>query len=130
MAEPKQGLLRNLKNKFEAHAGSSSGQNVPLTGSGQGHQNARPGGPLKSKRGLCWPNENKQDQVHPFTRPGSKVTWLYNWSPNQTPDSASLEFVPMQWNNVHIEELHEKIRKANVRTVIAFNEPVRPIVIH
>jgi hypothetical protein len=82
---------------------------------------------MSSKRGLCWPNEN-QDPVHPFTKPGSKITWLYNWSPNPTPDSDSLDFIPMQWNAVGIEDLASKLdsHPSPTKTAIAFNEPELP----
>jgi hypothetical protein len=80
-----------------------------------------------SKRGLCWPTDNK-DPVHPFTKPGSKITWLYNWSPNPTPDASSLEFIPMQWNAVGIEDLASKLSSLpnEKKTAIAFNEPELP----
>ena len=78
-----------------------------------------------SKRGLCWPVENS-DPVFPFTKPGSKITWLYNWSSNVTPGSDSIEFIPMQWNNVNIDELHHKVKQAKATTVIGFNEPELP----
>lgn len=78
-----------------------------------------------SKRGLCWPTENV-DPVFPFTKPGSKITWLYNWSPNPTPDSTSLDFVPMQWNHVNIDQLSSKVRDINATAVLGFNEPELP----
>ena len=32
-----------------------------------------------SKRGLCWPVDNHaKDPVFPFTKPNSKISWLYN----------------------------------------------------
>ncbi|KAH8883057.1 hypothetical protein GQ53DRAFT_753173 [Thozetella sp. PMI_491] len=74
------------------------------------------------KRGLCWPTSNT-DQTFPFTKPGSKVSWLYNWSPHPTPGS-SLQFIPMQWNHVNIDELAERARGA--AAVLAFNEPELP----
>ena len=77
------------------------------------------------KRGLCWPTENV-DQVFPFTKPGSKLKWLYNWSPAPTPNSASIEFVPMQWNNVNIHELHDKAMTVNAAAILGFNEPELP----
>ena len=78
-----------------------------------------------SKRGLCWPVDNT-DPVFPFTKPGSKISWLYNWSPTPTPNSSSIEFVPMQWNNVGIDELHSKVKNAGAGTIIGFNEPELP----
>ncbi|KAK3707735.1 hypothetical protein LTR37_011912 [Vermiconidia calcicola] len=78
-----------------------------------------------SKRGLCWPVDNK-DAVAPFTRPGSKISWIYNWSPNPTPDSNSLQFVPMQWNHANIDQLHQKVKRANAGVVLGFNEPELP----
>ena len=76
-----------------------------------------------SKRGLCWPVEN-QDPTHPFTEPNSKISWLYNWSPNPTPDTdeAALEFIPMQWNAVGIEDLASKLDShPSIKTAIAVN---------
>ncbi|KAK5166935.1 uncharacterized protein LTR77_007664 [Saxophila tyrrhenica] len=81
----------------------------------------------KPKRGLCWPtNNHKQDQVFPFTKPGSKVSWLYNWSPNPTPDSKTLEFVPMQWNNAGMDQLQSKVKQVDATRVLGFNEPELP----
>ena len=80
-----------------------------------------------SKRGLCWPVDNhNKDPVFPFTKPGSKISWLYNWSPNPTPDAGSLQFAPMQWNNVGIDDLANKAKEANAQAVLAFNEPELP----
>ncbi|KAF3007322.1 hypothetical protein E8E14_005860 [Neopestalotiopsis sp. 37M] len=86
-----------------------------------------PPAPGTSKRGLCWPVDNK-DPVFPFTKPGSKITWLYNWSPNPQPNTTSgmLEFVPMQWNHVYIDQLADKIAQAGANTVLGFNEPELP----
>ncbi|KAH8774436.1 hypothetical protein F5883DRAFT_546812 [Diaporthe sp. PMI_573] len=80
-----------------------------------------------SKRGLCWPTDNHgRDEVIPFTEPGSKVSWLYNWSPHPTPDASPLQFVPMQWNHVNIEELHEHAHSAGAPAILGFNEPELP----
>jgi len=79
----------------------------------------------KSKRGLCWPVGNK-DEVFPFTKPGSKISWLYNWSPNPTPNSTSLEWVPMQWNHVDIDALAGKVQAGHAAAVLGFNEPELP----
>ncbi len=80
-----------------------------------------------SKRGLCWPTANHgQDEVHTFTRPGSKISWLYNWSPDATPNANSLDYVPMQWNHIHIDDLASKAKTANATAVLGFNEPELP----
>lgn len=80
-----------------------------------------------SKRGLCWPTENHgKDEVIAFTKPGSKVSWLYNWSPRPTPNAGSLQFVPMQWNHVNIDQLHEHAASCQAPAVIGFNEPELP----
>ena len=76
---------------------------------------------MSSKRGLAWP-ANNVDSVIQFTKPGSKVTWLYNWSPNPTAGS-SLDFVPMQWNHVNAADLKSKVEQARSYAVLAFNEP-------
>lgn len=78
-----------------------------------------------SKRGLCWPVDNI-DPVFPFTKPGSKISWLYNWSPNPTPNSTSLEWVPMQWNHIDIDALPGKVKAAHATAVLGFNEPELP----
>lgn len=80
-----------------------------------------------SKRGLCWPSDNK-DPVHTFTKPGSKITWLYNWSPTPTANSTSLSWVPMQWNGADIDNLSTKLTNSNTRidSILAFNEPELP----
>ncbi|KAI4155415.1 MAG: hypothetical protein LQ340_001015 [Diploschistes diacapsis] len=74
-----------------------------------------------SKRGLAWPTSNKE-QPFLFTRPGSKVSWLYNWSPDSTAGS-SMDFVPMQWNHVDIDRLHDRIEATKASAILAFNEP-------
>ncbi|KAK0347312.1 hypothetical protein LTR91_010318 [Friedmanniomyces endolithicus] len=80
-----------------------------------------------SKRGLCWPTANHgQDEVHTFTKPGSKISWLYNWSPDPTPNASSLDYVPMQWNHMHIDDLPSKVKTANATAVLGFNEPELP----
>ncbi|KAF3767926.1 hypothetical protein M406DRAFT_242902, partial [Cryphonectria parasitica EP155] len=56
----------------------------------------------------------------------SKISWLYNWSPHATPDSQSLEFVPMQWNHVNVDSLAEHVRRAGAHTLLGFNEPELP----
>ena len=76
---------------------------------------------MSSKRGLAWPVENK-DPTHIFTRPGSKISWLYNWSPHTTPQS-SIQFIPMQWNHVNIDELPNTLQSNSSTTLLAFNEP-------
>ncbi|KAK5717571.1 hypothetical protein LTR17_016014 [Elasticomyces elasticus] len=83
--------------------------------------------PATNKRGLCWPTENHgNDEVHAFTKPGSKISWLYNWSPSATPNASSLLFVPMQWNHVNIDDLQNKVKAANATTTLGFNEPELP----
>ncbi|KAL9534768.1 Alkali-sensitive linkage protein [Sphaerulina musiva] len=77
-----------------------------------------------TKRGLCWPVENK-DPIFTFTKPGSKISWIYNWSPNVLTPS-SLQFIPMQWNNANIEELSKKVQEAQAPALLAFNEPELP----
>ena len=81
--------------------------------------------PPKSKRGLCWPVSNT-DPIFPFTKPPSKITWLYNWSPDPTPNSTSLQFIPMQWNNIYIDQLPTRLQNNNSTAVLAFNEPELP----
>jgi len=81
--------------------------------------------PAQSKRGLCWPTDNT-DPVFPFTKPGSRISWLYNWSPQATANATSIDFVPMQWNHVNIDDLPGKTQAANATTIIAFNEPELP----
>ena len=79
-----------------------------------------------SKRGLSWDSNNK-DPTFLFTKPNSKISWLYNWSPNPTPGS-SIPFVPMQWNDMDVENLQRKIiahGKPSFQHILGFNEPER-----
>ncbi|KAK5110008.1 hypothetical protein LTR62_006375 [Meristemomyces frigidus] len=83
--------------------------------------------PSQSKRGLCWPTSNHgNDEPFPFTKPGSKISWLYNWSPAPTPQVSSLDFIPMQWNHIGIDALPANLQAANAKTLLAFNEPELP----
>ncbi|KAF2858024.1 glycoside hydrolase family 128 protein [Piedraia hortae CBS 480.64] len=77
-----------------------------------------------TKRGLAWPKENT-DPVKLFCCDGSKVSWLYNWSPGQTTD-CPLSFAPMQWNNVNIDDLPAKLSDCNAEVLLGFNEPELP----
>ncbi len=76
-----------------------------------------------SKRGLCWPSTNT-DPIITFTKPPSKISWFYNWSPNPNLQPSSLDFIPMQWNDVNIESLGSKA--AFSPAILAFNEPELP----
>jgi hypothetical protein len=83
---------------------------------------------MPHKRGLCWPTENK-DPTFLFTKPGSRISWLYNWSPRPPPppqQSASLAFVPMQWNHIHIDALPSHLSACSASTVLTYNEPELP----
>ncbi|KAL9112767.1 MAG: hypothetical protein Q9227_003070 [Pyrenula ochraceoflavens] len=81
----------------------------------------------RSKRGLAWPTNNT-DPVHLFTKPPSKISWLYNWSPQATPGCShdTLAFIPMQWNHVNIGSLHEHITACSATHLLGFNEPEIP----
>jgi Glycosyl hydrolase catalytic core len=60
-----------------------------------------------------------------FTKPGSKISWLYNWSPNPSPAPA-LNFVPMQWNHVDAASLARKVQECHATALLGFNEPELP----
>ena len=80
-----------------------------------------------SKRGICWPTTNT-DPAFVFTKPPSKVTWLYNWSPHPTPN-CSLQFTPMQWNHINIDALPSLFPPSSPSCppcLLAFNEPELP----
>lgn len=82
-----------------------------------------------SKRGLAWPVENSLQDILPFTKPSSKTTWIYNWSPHPTPAASSLHFTPMQWNHVNIETLQTTLLSPSVSKpthILGFNEPELP----
>lgn len=81
--------------------------------------------PTPGKRGLCWPVENNKTGDSPvaFTKPGSKITWLYNWSPHPTPGTRQLHFVPMQWNHANADELPSHCQRYRPSALLAFNEP-------
>ena len=98
-----------------AAAGAAAGAGVLAHGN---HQS-------RTKRGLCWPVENKKDDPSRFAQSGSKVSWYYNWSPHPT-KGAEGQFVPMQWNAGGIKELAENVKRTNANTIMAFNEPELP----
>lgn len=77
----------------------------------------------RTKRGLCWPVENKRDDPSRFIKPSSKVSWLYNWSPHPTKGAEGLQFIPMQWNAGGIGELKANVGRTEAKTLLAFNEP-------
>ncbi|KAF8186940.1 hypothetical protein K438DRAFT_1596048 [Mycena galopus ATCC 62051] len=56
------------------------------------------------------------------------ASWVYNWAtvpPDYLADSG-LEFVPMQWNQVGIENLSATVTQIGAKNVLAFNEPDMP----
>ncbi|SMR51777.1 unnamed protein product [Zymoseptoria tritici ST99CH_3D1] len=116
--------LTNLKDKVEAARHSAAAPSPPSAAQPQ----TQPSSSSKpcSKRGLCWPleNNNNNDQVSAFTRPGTKVSWLYNWSPN--PTTCSLEWVPMSWNTADMSSLAGKVAHQSATHLLAFNEPELP----
>ncbi|KAK3398870.1 hypothetical protein B0T20DRAFT_393239 [Sordaria brevicollis] len=87
---------------------------------------------MTSKRGLTSP-VSSPDPPFLFSRPGSLVSWLYNWSPHLTPGTGPnsvIQFVPMQWNHVHIDSLpshlstcYPDVECNGQPTVLGFNEP-------
>lgn len=89
---------------------------------------------LGSKRGLAWPRENPSPLTpHPFSSassPSSKISWLYNWSPDPSlPPNSPFPFVPMVWNGsqCHVNSLtrvlDENREKCPQRVILGFNEP-------
>ncbi|MCJ1443391.1 MAG: hypothetical protein MMC23_003889 [Stictis urceolatum] len=76
-----------------------------------------------AKRGLAWPVENTLP-THQFTKPGSKISWLYNWSPHPQP-SSTLPFTPMQWNHISASTLSQTLTHSTP-SLLAFNEPEFP----
>ncbi|ODQ51667.1 hypothetical protein SAICODRAFT_141982, partial [Saitoella complicata NRRL Y-17804] len=80
-------------------------------------------GPTTGKRGLAWPWDNT-DPVSLFSTP--KVSWLYDWSPSPVAAIPSnIEFVPMQWNGVNIQNLDAIVQEYAYEHILGFNEPER-----
>ncbi|KAK0645412.1 glycosyl hydrolase catalytic core-domain-containing protein [Cercophora newfieldiana] len=80
-----------------------------------------------SKRGLCYPTTTGDPAIL-FTKPGSRISWLYNWSPRSTPNchSSALQFIPMQWNHVNIDDLPSHCSPPSgspAPAILTFNEP-------
>lgn len=113
----------NLKSKVDAirHPSGQGQEQAPL-------QSTPTSSSSQNKRGLCWPleNNNNNDPIFPFTKPGSKISWIYNWSPNPSPDASSLQWVPMQWNLDGIDDLGSKARDSGARAILGPNEPELP----
>lgn len=119
--------FKDLKGKVDAIRHPPGGQSqAPLQQHQQ--QSAPPASSEGKKRGLCWPleNNNNNDPIHPFTKPNSKISWIYNWSPNPSPDASSLEWVPMSWNADGISDLLSKAKESGAKCVLGFNEPELP----
>ncbi|CAF1113111.1 unnamed protein product [Rotaria sordida] len=77
----------------------------------------------KSKRGIAWPPENKQDSPNIFS--GGKISWIYNWSPSKI-NIAGIEFVPMLWSTNKGHDGSQFYNQARgVKVVLGFNEPER-----
>ncbi|KAF7360278.1 Glycosyl hydrolase 53-domain-containing protein [Mycena venus] len=53
------------------------------------------------------------------------ASWVYNWGPvpPEYLTDSGLEFVPMQWNAVGIENLATTVKSIGAKNVLAFNEP-------
>ncbi|KAJ6558092.1 hypothetical protein B0H19DRAFT_946118, partial [Mycena capillaripes] len=52
-------------------------------------------------------------------------SWVYNWD-HVLPDAlaqSGIEYIPMQWNAVGIENLASTVANLGAKTVLAFNEP-------
>jgi hypothetical protein len=75
------------------------------------------------KRGLAWASKVAKDIA--LFNSSSLISWDYNWSPNKgNPMNVSgLEFTPMIWNGVGIDQLAAKVREEQAKIVLAFNEP-------
>ena len=102
-------------------AGAAAGAGMAAGAGAAAHGNHQ----SRTKRGLCWPVENKKDDPSRFAQSGSKVSWYYNWSPHPT-KGAEGQFVPMQWNAGGIKELAENVKRTNANTIMGFNEPELP----
>ncbi len=87
------------------------------------------------KRGLVFvPDARWPEDDATWTRPGSELTWYYNyqWEPSpgfaDTPQDEDLEFVPMLWGAVDDTSFRESIESRldsglAIPHVLAFNEP-------
>lgn len=75
------------------------------------------------KRGLAWASIVSKD-ISLFNS-SSLISWDYNWSPNKgDPMNVSgLEFTPMIWNGVGIDQFADKVRQEEAKIALAFNEP-------
>jgi hypothetical protein len=75
------------------------------------------------KRGLAWASIVAKD-IALFST-SSLISWNYNWSPNKVEpmDVSGLEFTPMIWNGVDIDQLSSKVHQQQAKIVLAFNEP-------
>ncbi|KIJ53573.1 glycoside hydrolase family 128 protein [Sphaerobolus stellatus SS14] len=79
-----------------------------------------------SKRGLAWESGPGSHPEDAFQFAGSgKITWAYNWSPHTRglESVQNVEFIPMQWNAVFIEQLAEHIATHRPAVILGFNEP-------
>lgn len=75
------------------------------------------------KRGLAWASIVAKDIA--LFNSSTLVSWDYNWSPNKgNPMNVSgLEFTPMIWNGVAIDQFAAKVHEEQAKIALAFNEP-------
>src|ERR1700710_2052010 len=84
-----------------------------------------------SKRGLIYiPNKKAPSDDSIWTRPGSDLTWYYNYAESPVSSIAStLEFVPMLWGQPTTSgEFYNTVKSlkdsgVNITHVLGFNEP-------
>ena len=75
------------------------------------------------KRGLAWASIEAKDIA--LFNSSLFITWDYNWSPNKgDPMNVSgLEFTPMIWNGVDIDQFAGKVQQEQAKIALAYNEP-------
>src|ERR1700722_12164705 len=84
-----------------------------------------------TKRGLVYiPNAQHPEDDNIWTRPGSDLTWYYNYGAN--PSSAyvhtNLQFVPQLWGTPSSQSFLSSVQSqlaggTNITYVLSFNEP-------
>lgn len=81
---------------------------------------------MTSKRGLAWESvgpASHPDDVLLFSGHG-KISWAYNWSPHPRglERAKDIDFIPMQWNGVYIEQLAEHVAARRPAVILVGSE--------
>jgi len=87
-----------------------------------------------TKVGVAWPFTGTGTNPNLWSLAGgtwgSKISWIYTWSPDQdqTSQQIGLEFVPMLWGQKQVTDFQNRLNAGSfdqAQAILGFNEPER-----